>query len=70
MDVVNAVDIFLVKSEIPTRIIGAQCPFNDTVFNLVPYEDFVTPGWEQSYRIHPFYLQQQALINVQVRRVP
>ncbi|XP_073958297.1 uncharacterized protein [Choristoneura fumiferana] len=66
-DVVNAVDIFLVKNEIPTRIIGAQCPFNDTVFNLIPYEDFVTPGWEQSYRIHPFYLQQQALLNVQFR---
>ncbi|XP_047985605.1 uncharacterized protein LOC125225796 isoform X2 [Leguminivora glycinivorella] len=68
MDAVNAIDLYLKENDLPTRIFGAQCPFNDTVFNLVPYEDFVlAPGIKRSYRIHPFYLTEQPLINVQFR---
>lgn len=62
----NKVDTNLIKSNIPSRIIGPQCRVNDTEFYQVPYEDFVLPGREQMYRIHPFYLQQQPILYVQV----
>ncbi|XP_045445370.1 uncharacterized protein LOC123653417 [Melitaea cinxia] len=66
-DVMNKVDTNLIKSNIPSRIIGPQCRVNDTEFYQVPYEDFVLPGREQTYRIHPFYLQQQPILYVQFR---
>lgn len=65
-DVISTVDTLLVKSEIPSRIFGAHCPFNGTVFNQTEYEDFVLPSRTRTYRIHPFYLMQQPLVNVQV----
>ncbi|XP_026319841.1 uncharacterized protein LOC113230229 isoform X1 [Hyposmocoma kahamanoa] len=66
-DVISTVDTLLVKSEIPSRIFGAHCPFNGTVFNQTEYEDFVLPSRTRTYRIHPFYLMQQPLVNVQFR---
>lgn len=46
---------------------GAQCQVNDTIFEQVEYEDFVLPNRQTHYRIHPFYLKQQALVQVQVQ---
>ncbi|CAB3239919.1 unnamed protein product [Arctia plantaginis] len=66
-NVIDAVDDFLLKNHIPSRLIGPQCPFNNTVFKQVEYEDFVLPNRPMYYRIHPFYLQQQPLIQVQFR---
>ncbi|CAK1539938.1 unnamed protein product [Leptosia nina] len=66
-DVASAVDTHLLKNVIPSRIVGSQCAFNGTEYAQVPYEDFVLPSREQSYRIHPFYLWQQASIQVQFR---
>lgn len=66
-DIVAAVDTFLVKSDIPQRLMGPQCPFNNTVFNQVEFEDFVLPNRPMLYRIHPFYLRLQDLIRVQFR---
>ncbi|XP_049877861.1 uncharacterized protein LOC126375058 [Pectinophora gossypiella] len=66
-DVINTVDTFLVKSEIPTSIFGPHCPVNGTTYNQTEYEDFVLPGRLRSYRIHPFYMRRQNLINVQFR---
>ncbi|KAG6457705.1 hypothetical protein O3G_MSEX010456 [Manduca sexta] len=66
-DVIDSVDTYLVKSNIPIRIMGAQCPFNGSVFDQIEYEDFVLPGRQTFYRIHPFYLRQQALTQVQFR---
>ncbi|RVE41787.1 hypothetical protein evm_013556 [Chilo suppressalis] len=66
-DVVEAVDTFVVKNEIPTRIFGAHCPFNGTTFEQREYEDFVLPERKVTYRIHPFHMQQQSLIRVQFR---
>ncbi|KAI5640520.1 hypothetical protein NE865_07065 [Phthorimaea operculella] len=66
-DVISAVDTLLVKSEVPTRIFGPHCPFNGTVYNQTEYEDFVISGRERTYRIHPFYLRQQPLVNVKFR---
>ncbi|XP_050347754.1 uncharacterized protein LOC126771736 [Nymphalis io] len=66
-DVIRKVDSDLVKGNIPSKIVGAQCQVNGTEFYQIPYEDFVLPGREQSYRIHPFYLQQQSVVHVQFR---
>ncbi|CAF4791555.1 unnamed protein product [Pieris macdunnoughi] len=66
-DVISAVNTYLVKNEIPSRIVSTQCPFNGTDFVQVPYEDNVLPTREQPYRIHPFYLRQQNLIQIQFR---
>ncbi|KAJ8735515.1 hypothetical protein PYW07_007135 [Mythimna separata] len=66
-DVIAAVDTHLVKSNIPQRLVGAQCAFNGTRFSQVEYEDFALPGRPVFYRMHPFYLRQQALIRVQFR---
>ncbi|XP_050666240.1 uncharacterized protein LOC126966310 [Leptidea sinapis] len=66
-DVIAAVDNHLVNNVIPSRIMGAQCSFNDTDFPQIPYEDYVLPGREQAYRIHPFYMKQQALVSLQFR---
>ncbi|KAL0851229.1 hypothetical protein ABMA28_007073 [Loxostege sticticalis] len=65
--VIEAVDTLVVKSEIPTRIFGPHCPFNGSSFDQVEYEDFVLPNRKVTYRIHPFYLRQQPLINIHVR---
>lgn len=65
-DIINAVDVYLIKSTIPQRLIGAQCPVNGTVFNQVEFEDFVLPNRPTYYRIHPFYLRMQPVIRVQV----
>ncbi|XP_047534598.1 uncharacterized protein LOC125069199 isoform X1 [Vanessa atalanta] len=66
-DVISKVDSDLVKSNIPSKIVGAQCQVNGTEFYQIAYEDYVLPGREQSYRIHPFYLQRQSDIHVQFR---
>nr|XP_021187332.2 uncharacterized protein LOC110374084 [Helicoverpa armigera] len=66
-DIINAVDVYLIKSTIPQRLIGAQCPVNGTVFNQVEFEDFVLPNRPTYYRIHPFYLRMQPVIRVQFR---
>ncbi|XP_052757792.1 uncharacterized protein LOC113518327 isoform X2 [Galleria mellonella] len=65
-DVIKSVDTNLVKSEIPTSVIGVHCPFNGTVFEQVEYEDFVLPNRIMAYRIHPFYLREQQLISIQI----
>lgn len=67
IDVVDAINTNLVKTEIPSRMFGAQCEVNNTEFSQVQYEDFVRPGRKQTYRIHPFYLKQQSIIHVQVK---
>ncbi|XP_032529388.2 uncharacterized protein LOC116779252 [Danaus plexippus] len=67
IDVIRTVDIHLVKNIIPFRIIGPQCPVNGTNYFQTPYENYVLPYREQFYRIHPFYLRQQSLINIQFR---
>ncbi|CAK1601953.1 unnamed protein product [Parnassius mnemosyne] len=67
LDVTNAIDTYLIKSDIPKKIVGAQCPINGTWYDQVPYEDAILPGRKQYYRIHPFYLRQQARIHVQFR---
>ncbi|XP_075971881.1 uncharacterized protein LOC142973766 [Anticarsia gemmatalis] len=66
-DVIDSVDLYLVKSNIPMRLIGAQCPFNGTEFPQIEFEDFVLPDRPTYYRIHPFYLRQQPLVQVQFR---
>ncbi|CAG4965035.1 unnamed protein product [Colias eurytheme] len=66
-DVTTSVATHLVKNIIPSRISGPQCSFNGTNYVQMPYEDYVLPGREQAYRIHPFYLRQQPIINVQFR---
>ncbi|XP_059061798.1 uncharacterized protein LOC131854650 [Achroia grisella] len=66
-DVIKSVEINMVKSEIPTSIMGVHCPFNGTVFEQLEYEDFVLPNQIMAYRIHPFYLRQQPIIAVQFR---
>ncbi|CAH0724810.1 unnamed protein product, partial [Brenthis ino] len=66
-DVISAIEENLVKSIIPSRIFGGQCPVNGTEFYQVPYEDYVLPGREQQYRIHPFYLKQQPIVHLQFR---
>lgn len=66
-DVIKVVDLYLVKSKIPMRLMGPQCPFNDTVFSQVEFEDFIVPNKAIYYRIHSFYLRQQSLIQVQFR---
>lgn len=65
-DVIEAVDTHLIKSNIPMRIFGVQCPVNGTIYNQTEYEDFVLPGRQTYYRIHPFYLRQQSIIQIQV----
>ncbi|CAG4979028.1 unnamed protein product [Parnassius apollo] len=67
LDVTNAIDTYLIKSDIPKKVVGAQCPFNGTWYDQVPYEDAILPGRKQYYRIHPFYLLHQARIHVQFR---
>lgn len=69
IDVIRTVDIHLVKNIIPFRIIGPQCPVNGTNYFQTPYENYVLPHREQFYRIHPFYLRQQSLINIQVKTI-
>nr|XP_037867187.1 uncharacterized protein LOC101741587 isoform X3 [Bombyx mori] len=66
-DVINGVDTYVVQNSIPMRLMGAQCQVNDTIFEQVEYEDFVLPNRQTHYRIHPFYLRQQALVQVQFR---
>ncbi|KAJ0182570.1 hypothetical protein K1T71_001939 [Dendrolimus kikuchii] len=66
-DVIEAVDTHLIKSNIPMTIFGVQCPVNGTVYNQTEYEDFVLPGRQTYYRIHPFYLRQQPMIQIQFR---
>ncbi|CAH0592402.1 unnamed protein product [Chrysodeixis includens] len=66
-DVADAVDTYIVKSNIPTRLMGAQCPFNNTAFLQVEYEDYVLPNRQAFYRIHPYYLRQQNFVQVQFR---
>ncbi|KAJ8736411.1 hypothetical protein PYW08_007067 [Mythimna loreyi] len=66
-DVIVAVDTYVVKSNIPQRLVGAQCPFNNSRFDQVEYEDFVLPGRPAYYRIHPYYLRLQSLIRIQFR---
>ncbi|CAH2050321.1 unnamed protein product, partial [Iphiclides podalirius] len=66
-DVTTAIDNFLIKNEIPKKIVGAQCPFNGTLYDQIPYEDAVLPGRLQNYRVHPFYMRQQPRIHVQFR---
>lgn len=65
-DIIETVDTYLIKSIIPKRMIGVQCSFNGTDFNQVEYEDLVLPNRQTSYRIHPFYLRDQSMIEVQV----
>ncbi|XP_063821116.1 uncharacterized protein LOC135071258 [Ostrinia nubilalis] len=65
--VIEAVDASVVRSVIPTRIFGPHCPFNGSSFDQVEYEDFVLPERKVIYRIHPFHLRLQPLINIQIR---
>ncbi|XP_041975439.1 uncharacterized protein LOC121730463 [Aricia agestis] len=66
-DVMNAVETHVVNTKIPSRIFSPQCPVNGSTFEQRQYEDYVLPGREQAYRIHPFYLRQTPVVNVQFR---
>ncbi|XP_072936696.1 uncharacterized protein [Epargyreus clarus] len=66
-DAIHVVDTYIGNRDVPMRIFGPQCPVNGTVYEQVPYEDYILPGREQNYRIHPFYLRLQPLITVQFR---
>ncbi|XP_013135275.1 PREDICTED: uncharacterized protein LOC106100794 [Papilio polytes] len=66
-EIATAIDTFMIKNDIPKRIVGPACPSNGTTFDQIEYEDSVLLKMKRGYRIHPFYLRQQPLIRIQVR---